>query len=465
MEITTTIKGAILRHKLASILIVGIVIRLILMPITAHPFDVFVWYNNSMSLLKNGPLTLQAFPPLWYHYMMVPIAYSYGWLSTVFSSVAIPMSSLPNALNYYPNFGIQFVPGLLFNSIVKIPFLISDIAITFLLYKIVRQLTTNKGLAQKAALLWFLNPFVIWISAGWGMWDTLPALCSLAAFYLMLTKRIPWSAVFISLGVALKLYPALFLVPLGIFLFKSSSASEKWLNCLKFYLVFAAVALFLFLPYLGMMSSFFTGYFAPTPAQSGVLTNPVDNPLGFGLIYWSLYGLNRLIHFPINSEFITFATLAPLVIVAASLIFVYYRTAKRSFLKPAYDLAFAMLLPVVALFLSYRVICEQWFVWAIPLLILVYIFGHMNSSLYWGVSIIGLVYVFLNCPFPFFFLPLSPWYTDTLLSFVYAYWTIDSARIAIQAVLGCAFSGLLVFIIWQFAKREYAGIVIKIQSN
>ncbi|MBE3115800.1 hypothetical protein IMZ68_01215, partial [Candidatus Bathyarchaeota archaeon] len=236
-------------HKLATILFVGIVARVVLMPISAHPFDVYAWYNISSNILQNGPLTLQGFPPLWYHYMMIPVAYSYGWLSGVFSSGAIPMSSLPSALNFYPAYNIQYVPGLLFNSVVKIPFLISDVAIAFLLYKIVEELTHSKGLAEKAAFLWFLNPFVIWISAGWGMWDTLPALFSLVAFFFLLRKKYALSAVFLSLGVASKMYPALFLVPIAIYLLKSSPVGAKWKNCLQFFSVFTITSVLLFLPY------------------------------------------------------------------------------------------------------------------------------------------------------------------------------------------------------------------------
>ncbi len=185
------------------------------MPISAHPFDMYVWYTISSNILKNGPLSLQSFPPLWYHYMLIPIAYSYSWLSGIFSFRGNSDVFSSIGFKLLPRFNVQYVPGMLFNSIVKTPFLISDIAITFLLYKIVEELTKSKGLAEKAALIWFLNPFVIWISAGWGMWDTLPALFSLAAFFFLLKKRIAFSAVCLSLGVALKLYPALFLVPIG----------------------------------------------------------------------------------------------------------------------------------------------------------------------------------------------------------------------------------------------------------
>ena len=301
------------------------------MPISAHPYDVYSWYSISMSILKNGPFTLQAFPPLWYHYMMIPIAYSYSWLAGIFSTRAIPMASLPSALNFYPSFNVLYVPGMLFDFVVKIPFLISDIAIAFLLYKIVEELTHSKGLAEKAAFLWFLNPFVIWISAGWGMWDTLPALFSLVAFFFLLRKRYALSAVFLSLGVASKLYPALFLVPIAVYLFKLSPVGDRWKNCLKFFSVFTAATVLLFLPYFGTIESFFTSYFVSNPAASGTVANQVTNPVAFGLSYWSLYQLNRLLNFPVTAGFISFVSIASIVLVAVALVLVYWRTVKMHF--------------------------------------------------------------------------------------------------------------------------------------
>jgi hypothetical protein len=131
-------------HGLAIILAIGVAVRLALMPITAHPFDMYVWYNDSKSILANGPLYLEGFPPLWYHYLMVPVAYLYSGLSAVLPTGTIPMSSLPPALYFYPSYTISVVPGMLFNFIVKIPFLISDILIALLLYKIVGEYTGKK---------------------------------------------------------------------------------------------------------------------------------------------------------------------------------------------------------------------------------------------------------------------------------------------------------------------------------
>jgi len=438
-------------HKLATILAVGIIARIVLMPISAHPFDMYIWYNISENILKNGPFVLQTFPPLWSHYMMIPVAYTYGWLSGVFSSGAIPMSSLPSTLNFYPASNIQYVPGMLFNFIVKIPFLISDIAIAFLLYKIVGELTGNKRHAEKAAILWFLNPFAIWISAGWGMWDTLPALFSLAAFFFLLKKKIGLSAVCLSLGVALKLYPALFLAPIAIYLLKTSPAEIKLKNSLRFCALFIVTTLLLFLPYIGMVTNFFNGYFMPNPSSS-TLADPVVYPLGFGLTYWSLFLLNRLLHLSITAGFVSFASIASILFVVSTVVFTYWKTYKFSIRKPSFDLALFMLLPVIALFLSFRFICEQWFVWAIPFLIILYAGGRIKGAIYWGASAVSLIYALLNLPLPFFFLPLAPLYQNTLLSLLNVYWAFEPFRILSLAVLGCIFSLLMVLIVVNLRK-------------
>ena len=353
------------------------------------------------------------------------------------------MASLPSALNFYPDLNIQYVPGMLFNFVVKIPFLISDVAIAFLLYKIVEELTKNKGLAEKAAFLWFLNPFVIWISAGWGMWDTLPALFSLLAFFFLLKKRYALSAVSLSLGVASKLYPALFLVPIAVYLFKSSPVEDRWKNWLKFFSVFTITTVLLFLPYLGKIPSFFTTNFLPNPAASGAEA--------FGLTYWSIYWLNQLINLPVTAGFISFASTVLLVV---ALVLVYWRTGKITFQKSTYDLTLVMLLPVFALFLSYRIICEQFFVWAIPFLVILCIGGRVKLAFYWAASMAALLYAVLNCPLPFFFLPLAPWYTNTLLGMAHVVYAIEPVRIVLLAILGCVFSILLIFMLLQLAKRQ-----------
>jgi GPI mannosyltransferase 1 subunit M len=449
----------LLKHKLATILSIGIIIRLILIPLSAHPFDVYAWYNHSTNILQNGPLALQGFPPLWYHYMMVPIAYVYNWLAGIFHTSAIPMSLLPSGLNFYPSFGIQYVPGWLFNTVVKFPFLLSDILVTLLLYKIVYQLTNKKDLAEKAALLWFLNPVVIWISAGWGMWDTLPALFSLAGFYFTLKKRYAVSAVFISLGVACKLYPLLFVVPILIYIQRTTAVEQKRKSTFTFVSVFLIFSLLLFLPYLNTIINFFSNYFLPTTITqtSNFVTDQINNPLGFGLTYWTLFLLNRFFNFAISSSVISFGSLFSVALFILGLIVGYWKTTRISFNNYAYDLALIMFLPVAVLFLTYRIICEQFFIWLIPFLIILVIGQRMKPIFYWGISMVAILYAILNCPFPFFFLPLAPLGPNTLLGMVNFMLSNETLRISSLAFLGCAFSILLLIILRSaYKKRDYS---------
>ena len=446
MQFRTFLSG----HKLGSILVVGVIARVLLMPFSAHPFDVYVWYDTSLNIVRNGPLSVQVFPPLWGHYMMVPIAYTYDWLARVFSVGAIPMASLPSALDFYPSYNVKYVPGVLFNSVVKFPFLVSDVLVMLLLHKIVGEMTESKVLAEKAAFLWFLNPFLIWISGGWGMWDTLPVLFSLACFFLLLKKKVVLSSVCLSLAVASKLYPALFLLPITIYLLKTSPAGERLKNGVKFCSVFLAASLVLFLPYIGRAMGFFIGFFVPNP--SGIATtvaNPVVEPIGFGLTCWSLYLLNRLVNIPVSAEFVFLSFVVSGMLVVFSLTLTYWRISKLTFQKPFFDMVTAMLLCVLALFLSYRIICEQWFVWALPFLSIMCVGGSVKGTLYWGASFIALLYSVLNCPLPFFLLPLSPWIAHTLLGMVYFSWTFESIRIVLLAILGCLFSALMIIVIFR----------------
>jgi len=438
------------------------------MPISAHPFDMYSWYINAVGIIRNGPTSMQLFPPF-NRYMMIPVAYSYNWFAGFFSSGTIPMASLPSALNFYPSANIQYVPGMLFNSVMKTPFLISDVAIAFLLYKIVEELTHNKGLAEKAAFLWFLNPFVIWISSAWGMWDTLPALFSLVAFYFLLRKKYALAAVFLSLGVASKLYPALFLVPIAVYIFRLSPVGDRWKNCLKFFSVFTGATVLLFIPYFGMIESFFTDYFLVHPTVSGVAPNHLTIAVAYGLSYWSVYSLHLLLNLPVSAEVISYVSIVSILLVALALVLVYWRTVKMHFQRPAYDLALALLLPVFALYLSYRIICEQFFIWAIPFMVILCVGGRIKGAFYWAASLVALLYVFLNCPLPFFFLPLAPWYTNALLGMIHAVWAVGTLRFVALAVLGCVFSILLVFMLFQLfttrASQKIAGKTFSQEPN
>jgi uncharacterized membrane protein len=441
-------------RKLLIIIGVGVAARLILMPVAAHPYDVYYWYLTTQDITNNGFSSLQSFPPLWYHYMLIPLSYFYNWLAGIFPTGSISMSTLPSILNFYPSYNIALIPGFLFNFVVKIPFLISDIVVTLLLYKTVQKFLKNRNLAEMAALMWFLNPFVIWISAGWGIWDTLPALFSLGAFYFLLEKRWVFSAVCLSLGVALKIYPLLFLIPIGFYFLKTKGEKHRYRSCAIFSLVFGLSTMLLFLPYIESAPTLFKELIVPSSAGSATVTNPTVNPLGFGLTYWSIYLLTRLTTIFLSLEIISFLTLLSATCVVIALIFVSWKIRRFNFKDDPISIAVAFLLTIFAFFLFFRYICEQWFIWAIPFLIILVVTSNVKKKYYWGVSFISLLYALINLPVPFFFLPLAQSIGGTLVQFAQFSLSCEPVRIALLILLGCLFSIFILLMLLDFKKQD-----------
>jgi Gpi18-like mannosyltransferase len=332
---------------------------------------------------------------------MIPLAYLYHWLSTVLYAQAIPVSSLSAELN--PGWGIECIPGVLFNSVIKIPLVVSDTVTAFLMYKIVEALTNKQRLAEGAATLWFLNPFLIWISTGWGMFDTLPTLFAVASLMLLIKNKVKASATFLAISALYKLYAILFLIPFSIFLFRTCKPNwqRKWLSFIG---TFIAVCILVDAPRLWFFGKFLfldipdvsTGF--PTPP-------PFLGLFGFGLTYWSISLL-----IPLNRMFSTILTRALTVIFV---IVTFITNEKSKFNESYFDLVASVLSWVVAIYLSYSIICEQYFVWALPFFVIVCIEGRIKKWLYGASSIIALAYTQKN--FPLYLLPAYPWIGDTLV--------------------------------------------------
>jgi Gpi18-like mannosyltransferase len=442
--IFSRVRELISKNKLASIIIVGIVVRIVLMPISAHPYDMYVWYDMSQKIVQQGPLSFQLFPPVNSYFMLIPISYVYNWFASVFSIKPFSMSSLPPVLNFYPSQNATVVPDFLFNFLIKLPLLVSDTLAALLIYRIVNKMTDKKGLAEKAAFLWFLNPYLIWISAAWGMWDSMAAMFSLLSVYFLINKKITLSAICLVLGVVTKLYPLMFLLPIT-FYFLRSNRSGKIKNLAKFYFVFIASLMLFVFPFIDEAANFFGFLFVPSQVVVvGFASNPVTNPVAFGLTYWSVFLLNRTVSSPQIGAFV-FLVSGFLLVISGTLAF--KKINKMTFLNCEFDLVTSMLFCVIALFLSFRLVLEPWFVWALPFLIILCVGGKVRRVFYWGASLTALFYAFLNCPLPFFFLPMAPWIGNSLVSSVNFLLGIDSIRIFLLAILGCIFSILLFLIL------------------
>ena len=98
----------------------------------------------------------------------------------------------------------------------KIPYLVADFGIGLILGK----LTGSK----KVFYFWLLNPLSFYLIYILGNFDVVVALTSLLAFFLIERKKDSWGFLVLGLGVALKLYPVLFL---PFFIWRSK---KNWLK-------------------------------------------------------------------------------------------------------------------------------------------------------------------------------------------------------------------------------------------
>jgi len=361
------------------------------MPFIAHPFDVYAWYNYCSSVLNHGfslNSVLDSVRPLWPLTLAV-MAYGYGFLSAITGLKAVPVDDLPSQMN--PQWGIRYVPGPLFNVVIKIPLVLSDLAIVFLLYGMVsKRYGVNVG--EKAALLFYLNPAVIWISSAWGQYDSIPALFTVLSLYLLVEKRLVQSSLSLLTAALFKIYPAAFLMPVSVYLFKKETVK----GLLKFLSVFLVSASVLLVFFRGPISRFIYRFFSSSTFY-GIF--------GFGLTYWSVSML-----YPLNAEVFRFVSVG-IMMLLISISFYFICKAKHNDLLK--NLTFSSILIAASVFLSIRYPTEQRVVWLVPFLAMATSKGYFSQKLFWSLSLLAFLY--MQKTFPQYLLPLATYDAGILL--------------------------------------------------
>jgi hypothetical protein len=145
-------------------------------------------------------------------------------------------------------------------------------------------------------------------------------------------------------------------------------------DCIRFYIIFLLTLGILFLPFASIA---YKGTYS-------ILTGSIAGYPGMGLTYWSV-----CLVLPISVK-AAIAVSTALLILTLSLI--YWKSSRLASEKPFYNLAATELSCILAIFLTYRMIAEQYFVWALPFIVIACIEGRVEKSLYWTPSILALIY-------------------------------------------------------------------------
>jgi hypothetical protein len=269
-------------------LVIGVIIRLILMPITLHPdilghsfsayflayegkinlYDTLADLPSTHPLVKNfGVSDIFIYPPLTY--------YTLG----LFRVLVIPLADsdfipwLMENLSQIHSYSGLYLHLFLF----KAPYLFFDIGAAFLL----AGLFDDSKKRKLAFSLWMLNPVTIYATFMVGQLDLLPAFFTLLAVYLFKKQRFSWAAFSVGVAASFKMYPIFLLFPLAFL------SSDKFVQRIKNIAVGLAPFIFFIAPYLGS-SAFRAQVFSPKSQKMLYMGWPLS---GAEVVYPFIFGL------------------------------------------------------------------------------------------------------------------------------------------------------------------------------
>jgi len=330
-----------------GIVLAGLTIRLCLAPFTAHPSDMSLWeYFGRTLLVEHGnPYATFAYPPPW--------IYVTGAMYSLY---------------------LLFPNEFFLNLILKFPIILGDILMGLTIYSVVLDLSGSQKKADYALALFLLNPYVIWISSAWGMFDVLPALCTFLALRFFLRGQKKVSALLLGLGIAFKYYPAL-LLPLLLMLEWRDGSRISSVAQYIFYVSLPLIitsAPFMILDW----NSFLRQLFSSSLMIHGMWNTPVSY-LAFLYILRDLSPnvFNQLMNNFWWSNILSYS----LFVMLYFLMMARLRKVSGSTFE---FLNNSFLATLLVFFLSSKMVNEQYFIWALPFIIVNLTFNSENKILF-----------------------------------------------------------------------------------
>lgn len=234
------------KKPLFLILIAGLVLRFVLMPLFAYEYDIYHWALIASNIDSgNGLYELDGYyyTPVWgyilgfmsfFQELMVDI----GELGIRFVEM-LPIETLKHPYH------IATITSIAFNVSIKIPLIIIDVIVGYLIYYLVKERTGNPKKGMWGFALWFLCPIVIYMSSVQGMFDNISALLLLLTVIMLYKDKCFIGGMFFSLAVLLKFFPAFCIfVLLAYIIVKHKDdglAKKKVLEAMAGFLIMTAV--------------------------------------------------------------------------------------------------------------------------------------------------------------------------------------------------------------------------------
>ena len=205
----TSITGAVRDHPFITILVLALLVRLVLMPLLTYDYDIYHWGLIIENIQSGNGLYETAgyyYTPVWGY-----ILGSMGIFMDAFLNVdvfGVRFTELIPVENLLCKFHIATVTTIEFNLFIKAFLVIVDYAVALLLYKLVKERTSDGRKAMFASALWLFSMPVIYMSSVQAQFDSISAFLLLLTVYLLYKDHMFLGGMVYSASVLLKFFPA-----------------------------------------------------------------------------------------------------------------------------------------------------------------------------------------------------------------------------------------------------------------
>jgi len=206
-----------MKRPVVKILIIGLIIRIVLMPLLTYGYDFTHWALVMQHIQAgHGLYGIDGF-----------------WYTPVWGYVLGAMSAFTNLLGM-ASYGHLFDAALAiedmewghtatlttlpFNFVVKMPLLIADVIIGYLIYRMIKERTNDEKKATYGFALWFMCPLVIYTSAVHGMFDSVSVLFMVLSVYALYKGHDFFAGASLAVAILAKMFPAYIIFALVAYL-------------------------------------------------------------------------------------------------------------------------------------------------------------------------------------------------------------------------------------------------------
>lgn len=390
-------------------LILGFIIRIILAGISAWNFDTSIWYRFALDL-KAG------FGPFGHFNFSYPPA-----LAAFFSVTLLPLIKFIPIANwglFNPDlYGVQSwivdpnITSPIFNFMFKIPMIIGELLLVYLLFLYIKERISEEK-AKWIAVLWYLNPLIIFIVAVHGQLDIYPVLFLFLGVTLLYVENQMLAGLMVGIAISMKMYPIFLVLPFAALILSAYEGKKVGARIIKL----GKFIIGLLLPL--VLSAFYllNNDKARELVFNRFRTTGFEGSLNLGSINY----IPWLVPFVKNhSSFLSqIETIGLILSVAIITFLVFFGYKKGTKFFKSYPLEIISVLVIFATYLFSQRTNPNYLIWSFPFLLIIIAKKPGLQIYYYIMSLAGLLFYFAINSFGLgiLFLPLAQYFSRLNIS-------------------------------------------------